>query len=154
MPEELVSVKIWTAAPSLVLPKSAFEILVAAWMVVAPATSRTTATDDSANIFAIPPGDRHCITKQKRAADPKKRGVLMGAGRITMGVMKAIAGIAVLLAWLPCVEAQTAARDYPGKPVPFTAVHVNDNFWAPRIETNRTETIPFEIGRASCRGTV
>src|SRR5580698_10943719 len=34
-------------------------------------------------------------------------------------------------------------RDYPVKPVPFTAVHVNDEFWAPRIETNRTVTIPF-----------
>jgi len=34
-------------------------------------------------------------------------------------------------------------RDYPVKPVPFTAVHVNDAFWAPRIEINRTVTIPF-----------
>ena len=38
--------------------------------------------------------------------------------------------------------AQTAPlRDYPVKPVPFTAVHVNDTFWAPKIETNRTITI-------------
>src|SRR6185436_15487310 len=29
------------------------------------------------------------------------------------------------------------------KPVPFTAVHVNDVFWAPRIEINRKVTIPF-----------
>jgi DUF1680 family protein len=34
-------------------------------------------------------------------------------------------------------------RDYPVKPVPFTAVHFNDAFWAPRIEINRTVTIPF-----------
>ncbi|HKE28070.1 MAG TPA: glycoside hydrolase family 127 protein [Bryobacteraceae bacterium] len=34
-------------------------------------------------------------------------------------------------------------KDYPVKPVPFTAVHVNDTFWAPRIEINRTVTIPF-----------
>jgi hypothetical protein len=27
-------------------------------------------------------------------------------------------------------------------PVPFTAVHFSDSFWAPRIETNRTATIP------------
>jgi hypothetical protein len=27
--------------------------------------------------------------------------------------------------------------------VPFTAVHFDDTFWAPRIETNRTVTIPF-----------
>src|SRR5262245_48018909 len=34
-------------------------------------------------------------------------------------------------------------RDYPVKPVPFTSVHFNDVFWAPRIEVNRTVTIPF-----------
>jgi hypothetical protein len=29
------------------------------------------------------------------------------------------------------------------KPVPFTAVHLDDEFWAPRIETNRSVTIPY-----------
>src|SRR5215471_15186554 len=38
---------------------------------------------------------------------------------------------------------QKPARDYPVKPVPFTSVHFNDVFWAPRIEVNRTVTIPF-----------
>jgi DUF1680 family protein len=28
------------------------------------------------------------------------------------------------------------------KEVPFTSVHLNDNFWSPRIETNRTVSIP------------
>jgi DUF1680 family protein len=32
--------------------------------------------------------------------------------------------------------------DYPFQPVPFTSVHLNDVFWAPRIEINRTATIP------------
>jgi len=35
------------------------------------------------------------------------------------------------------------ARDYPVKPVPFTAVHFSDSFWLPRIELNRSVTIPF-----------
>jgi DUF1680 family protein len=39
--------------------------------------------------------------------------------------------------------AKKPPRDYPVKPVPFTAVHFNDVFWAPRIEINRTVTIPF-----------
>ncbi len=26
------------------------------------------------------------------------------------------------------------------EPIPFTAVHITDAFWAPRIETNRTKT--------------
>src|SRR3989442_10130790 len=34
-------------------------------------------------------------------------------------------------------------RDYPVKPVPFTSVHFNDGFWAPRLEINRKVTIPF-----------
>ena len=32
--------------------------------------------------------------------------------------------------------------DYPFQPVPFTSVHLDDVFWAPRIETNRKVTIP------------
>src|ERR1051326_3544411 len=39
-------------------------------------------------------------------------------------------------------QAAKSSRDYPVKPVPFTAVHFNDVFWAPRIEINRTVTIP------------
>jgi len=34
------------------------------------------------------------------------------------------------------------AQTYPVKPVPFTAVHFHDDFWAPRIEINRSATIP------------
>src|SRR5688572_7379933 len=36
----------------------------------------------------------------------------------------------------------TTRPDYPFKPVPFTRVQLTDDFWAPRIETNRTTTIP------------
>src|SRR5580698_3368322 len=45
-------------------------------------------------------------------------------------------------------------RDYPVKPVPFTVVHVNDGFWAPRIEINRTVTIPFAFGKDEETGRV
>jgi DUF1680 family protein len=44
------------------------------------------------------------------------------------------------------------ARDYPIKPVPFTAVHLNDVFWAPRIEINRTVTIPFAFEQCEKSG--
>ena len=33
--------------------------------------------------------------------------------------------------------------DYQYKDVPFTNVHFSDNFWAPRIETIRSVTVPF-----------
>lgn len=42
--------------------------------------------------------------------------------------------------------------DYPFKPVPFTAVRVDDAFWTPRIETNRTVTIPFAFGKSEETG--
>ena len=32
--------------------------------------------------------------------------------------------------------------DAPIKEVPFTQVHLEDSFWMPRIETNRTVSIP------------
>ena len=50
--------------------------------------------------------------------------------------------------------AQTPKRDYPVQPVPFTAVHLNDAFWAPRIEINRTATIPFAFKQCELSGRV
>jgi DUF1680 family protein len=64
--------------------------------------------------------------------------------------MKAIAVLCAL--WLTPLSAQQ--RDYPVKPVPFTTVHINDGFWAPRIETNRTVTIPFAFGKDEETGRV
>ena len=46
------------------------------------------------------------------------------------------------------------ANDYPVKPVPFTAVKLTDRFWAPRIETNRTVTIPFAFAKCEETGRV
>src|SRR5690349_18875944 len=53
---------------------------------------------------------------------------------------------------LSMLHAAEPARDYPVKPVPFTAVHVNDGFWAPKIETNRKVTIPFAFGQCERTG--
>jgi len=43
-------------------------------------------------------------------------------------------------------------NDYPVQPVPFTAVRLTDAFWAPRIETNRTTTIPHAFARCEEKG--
>ncbi len=48
----------------------------------------------------------------------------------------------------------TPRRDYPVQPVSFTAVHLTDTFWAPRIETNRTQTIPFAFEQCELSGRV
>ena len=49
-------------------------------------------------------------------------------------------------------QAGVPARDYPVQPVPFTAVHLDDVFWAPRIETNRVVTIPFAFEQCEKSG--
>ncbi|HYA48998.1 MAG TPA: beta-L-arabinofuranosidase domain-containing protein, partial [Burkholderiales bacterium] len=36
-------------------------------------------------------------------------------------------------------------RDYPFRPVPFTDVRLSDAFWAPRLETNRTVSVPYAL---------
>ena len=38
---------------------------------------------------------------------------------------------------------QSLERDYNVKPVPFNEVQVRDGFWTPRLEINRTVTIPY-----------
>lgn len=44
---------------------------------------------------------------------------------------------------LTAAEQGRAARDYHVTPVPFSHVHVTDSFWTPRLDTNRTITIPY-----------
>jgi len=46
------------------------------------------------------------------------------------------------------------AGDYPIQPVLFTAVKLEDNFWAPRIKTNHEVTIPFTLGKCESTGRV
>lgn len=58
----------------------------------------------------------------------------LGIGIIAVGV--------VGLAFATPVAVQQAAGDYPITAVPLTAVTLTDHFWAPRLETNRTVTIP------------
>ncbi len=47
-----------------------------------------------------------------------------------------------------------ATPDYPVQPVPFTRVHLNDVFWSPRIETNRTASIPAAFEQCELTGRV
>src|ERR1039458_4765016 len=64
-----------------------------------------------------------------------------------------LTGSVLLVISLSGLDAQQALqRDYPVKPVPFTAVHFNDTFWLPRIETNRKVTIPFAFQKCEETG--
>src|ERR1044072_8698617 len=69
--------------------------------------------------------------------------------------------VTVIVALVTLVaRAQTASpsgsggHDYPVQPVPFTAVHLSDVFWAPRIETNRKVTIPAAFQKCEETGRV
>ena len=50
------------------------------------------------------------------------------------------------------VKAQV--KDYPIQPLTFTKVKLDDHFWLPRIETNRTVTIPASFARCETTGRV
>ncbi len=77
----------------------------------------------------------------------------MSYRRIWLTAYVVLIGLALCYAAVPSLSqrkippaATTPAnqpRDYPVKPVPFTSVHFNDGFWAPRLEINRKVTIPF-----------
>ena len=49
---------------------------------------------------------------------------------------------------------ETGSTGYPIQPVPFTAVKVTDNFWAPRIKTNHEVTIPIAIEQSTITGRI
>ena len=66
----------------------------------------------------------------------------MRARYLALGLVPALAGLAVPLLQAGGQSRPLATRDYPFQPVPFTAVTLTDDFWAPRIEINRTATVP------------
>jgi len=45
-------------------------------------------------------------------------------------------------------------KDYPITPVPFTQVKFTDNYWLPRMETNRSITIPYAFEKCEETGRV
>lgn len=51
--------------------------------------------------------------------------------------MKKLHSLIMFFALMVCAETVAQIEE-----VPFTAVHINDRFWAPRIEVNRTVSIP------------
>jgi DUF1680 family protein len=48
--------------------------------------------------------------------------------------------------------APSPATAQPARPVPFTAVRLQDAFWAPRLETVRQTTIPYAFGQCESTG--
>ena len=62
--------------------------------------------------------------------------------------------ILLILAFFPFVAAHPQSADYHIRPIDFTKVQLTDSFWAPRIERNRTVTIPASFARCESTGRV
>jgi DUF1680 family protein len=74
-----------------------------------------------------------------------------------MSTRMLVAVVALSGLGLTVAQSQSGAPtkpDYPIKPVNFTAVHLNDEFWAPRIEINRTSSIPSAFEQCELTGRV
>ena len=67
--------------------------------------------------------------------------------------MRTVVPVMFLLLTLACSTAPDKP-EYPIQPVPFTDVAVDDEFWAPRIETNRTVTIPANFRKCEETGRI
>ncbi len=60
----------------------------------------------------------------------------------------------VVLAVLGAAIGSEAKKDYPVQPVPFTDVQITDEFWSPRMETNRKVTIPYAFKKCKETGRI
>src|SRR5258708_9407482 len=83
--------------------------------------------------------------KSRRAVGQARGWCLKFEAWSLFGVWSLMCGVFV-------ASAGPVSRDYPVKPVPFTAVHLTDAFGAPRIETNRLVTIPFAFEQCEKSG--
>src|ERR1700709_2185673 len=68
--------------------------------------------------------------------------------------MNKLSGILMLTCITLANFAHGQNKDYTIKPVPLTQVKFDDSFWSPRIETNRTVTIPASFARCESTGRV
>ncbi|OGV64750.1 MAG: six-hairpin glycosidase [Lentisphaerae bacterium RIFOXYA12_FULL_48_11] len=62
--------------------------------------------------------------------------------------------IAFLFSVIASACVAVGAKDYPVTPVPFTSVHVQDEFWFPRMETNRTVTVKADFAKCEETGRI
>ncbi len=53
-----------------------------------------------------------------------------------------------------CSGKSPLKKDYPYRPTPATKVELTDQFWRPRIETNRTATVPYSFGKCEETGRI
>lgn len=71
---------------------------------------------------------------------------------MTKKTPKRVPGFLIFLIFAACTP--SSQPDYSIQPVPFTQVTINDSFWAPRMEINRTATIPHAFQMCEDTGRV
>ena len=66
-----------------------------------------------------------------------------------------IFSVIILFILVSCSDKKnTISNKYPITPVPFTSVSINDNFWTPRMDTNRIVTIPYDFQKCEDTGRI
>ena len=71
--------------------------------------------------------------------------------------LRAGTGVRLAVVFVVAASARAAAApggDYPIRPVPFTAVQIQDGFWSPRLETNRSVTVRHDFDKCETTGRV
>ncbi len=71
-----------------------------------------------------------------------------------MRIRQAVLVAAVVAASAAALPAREAPPDYPARPVPFTSVTFTDTFWAPRLATVRSVTLPAVFKQSEDSGRV
>lgn len=56
-------------------------------------------------------------------------------------------GPASMAVWIPSDNSTALIGDYPLRPVPFKRIELRDSFWLPRLETNRSVSVPLALQR-------
>jgi DUF1680 family protein len=74
-------------------------------------------------------------------------------------ILSVVAGILFVACQTDSQKGKTSGqnlltKDYPIKPVDFTQVTITDDFWAPRLETNRKVTIPYNFKKCEETGRI
>lgn len=72
-----------------------------------------------------------------------------------MNLIKMKSSFLILTAGIAALQASAQQqKDYPIQPVAFTHVHVNDKFWAPKMQVNAAVTIPYTLQKCEENGRI
>ena len=99
--------------------------------------------------------ERESLLTPNPSPPEEERGVnALALGRFMAAMRELDWGILFLLFCAALTVSAAPLQDYPIKPVPFTAVRVEDGFWSPRLETNRLTTVWYDFKKCEETGRI